>query len=269
MRDTPWFKSHPPGRDALTAPWQSEQDSFSRRVGLHEQPAAPPSMVWVPGAGCMPIAPLGFQQQLRDMLKENRQACIEVKQALALHTAAGQSGQQLSSAPGPSPQPQLPQPQPPIQLRQPERLADGTVHSIDPALMLMASPIAQRTAAAPGPGLPKLSVYKSLQQLCEAWFMGQSGIPSLKNLQQGQRGDKQRWSEISSVMEQAAKLLQAGGSLAEAVQELETERVSLENQRFDQEAEKFRQQPKGKAPKQPPLTVAGFVRHKTNKRSWV
>ena len=119
MRDTPWFKSHPPGRDALTAPWQSEQDSFSRRVGLHEQPAAPPSMVWVPGAGCMPIAPLGFQQQLWDMLKENRQACFEVKQALALHMAAGQSGQQLSSAPAPSPQPQLPQPQPPIQLRQP------------------------------------------------------------------------------------------------------------------------------------------------------
>ena len=135
--------------------------------------------------------------------------------------------------------------------------------------MLMASPIAQRTAAAPGPGLPKLSVYKSLQQLCEAWFMGQSGIPPLKNLQQGQRGDKQRWSEISSVMEQAAKLLQAGGSLAEAVQELETERLSLENQRFDQEAEKFRQQPNGKAPKRPPLTVAGFVSHKTNKRSWV
>ena len=227
----------------------------------------------------MPMAPAVFQQQLQDAVEQSVQACAQqlhdmvkqqvcdaIRQELANFTVAGPGGQQLSLALDPSSQPQLQQP---MQLPQPEPLAQSTVLIMNPAPVGGASPVPQQPAAAPGPGLPKLSVYDTLLQLCEAWFVGQYGLPPLKDLQHGQRGDKQRWSEVSSFMERPAKLLQAGRSLAEAVQELETERVSLETQRFEQEAEKFRQQPKGRAPKRPALTVAGFVSHKTNKRSWV
>ena len=270
MQDTPQLKPHPPGHDALTMPGQPEQGSFSRQAGLHahEQPAGPPSMVWVPGAGCMPLAPPEFYQQLQGAVTQSMvEACAQQVLALRQELAQFTAGRR-QSAPHPSVQPQL-QLQPPMQLPQPELPAQATSHSLPPAPIGRASPAPQQPAAAPGPGLPKLSVYDNLSQLCEAWFVGQYGLPPLKDLQQGQRGGKQRWSELSTFMQRPAELLRAGRSLAKAVQELEAERVSLEAQRFEHEAETFRQRPKGRAPKRPALTVAGFVSHKTNKRAWV
>ena len=49
---------------------------------------------------------------------------------------------------------------------------------------------------------------------------------------------------------------------------MERERAKVEQARFKLEEAKFAACRKGKAPKRPPLTISGYVRHKNNKQRW-
>ena len=97
------------------------------------------------------------------------------------------------------------------------------------------------------------------------------GLPPLKGLPDDQRGSKQRWSEWSTFMGEAASHMEAGRYLVEAVQLLEAERAELQERRFVAEEARWQaaEGRKAKKPKQPALSVAGFVAHKTGKRKWV
>ena len=60
----------------------------------------------------------------------------------------------------------------------------------------------------------------------------------------------------------------AGQTLEQAVRGMERERAKVEQARFKIEEANFAAWRKGKAPKRPPLTFSGYVRHKNNKQCW-
>ena len=207
--DTDFYRSHRPGPDAFTAAWQPDIDSNHLRVGYCQPAAAARSTVFVPGAGSVSVPPAGLQQQMLEAVQLGIQAGVQQAVAPMMQELAAlrqqvsipglpQGHQQSapSNQPLAEPEPQ-PQPQPQLQHHQPEPLADGTVHRLPSALYTAAMATVPQPEHEPAAvqELPKLGVYTSVQQICDAWFTGLDGRPPLKELPPEQRLPKQRWSD--------------------------------------------------------------------------
>ena len=110
----------------------------------------------------------------------------------------------------------------------------GTVHRLPSALYTAAMATVPQPEHEPAAvqELPKLGVYTSVQQICDAWFTGLDGRPPLKELPPEQRLPKQRWSDWGLFMAEPAQLMAAGQTLEQVVRGMERERAKVEQARF-------------------------------------
>ena len=159
MLDTPFYKAHRPGPDAMTAAWAPEVDTYYKRVHLHQPAGQSSGTMYMPGYGCVPVGPASLPQQIA--------AAVEQAMDKRFGTAMGNQ-QPLPAQPAAAQQ----RAQSAQQQLHPEPLADGTVLALPPGPQVPFSPLPSLPAAAPQQ-LPRLSAYNTLQQMAEAWLVGQ------------------------------------------------------------------------------------------------